>query len=336
MGMAQWYRGMETTGDYLLVNQRGLEMDSKETHAGSCIAAIHRAFGFTLIELLVVISVIAVLLAILVPVMHRVRELGQRTVCLSNLRQLTLGWHLYAEDNDGRLINGVAFWDFIPGGGGDSSRILKSWIDPQLKWIALDPNLNSDDFFHYLYKLPNKGALWPYINDYDAYLCPRGQKRKAPAYSIVGSANGMSTASGTIRRGSGSRLDNRWLVVPGKRIGKTVLMLNNLQDIISPGPSRRAVFIDTGLTERSFDVDYSTPTWLFGAPPAQHAKGVTLSMADGHAEYWKWRGSETLDFATQEISNANRVTPQTDDGLYDLQRMQKVIWGRLGYSLDQK
>ncbi|MCF7976179.1 MAG: prepilin-type N-terminal cleavage/methylation domain-containing protein [Phycisphaerae bacterium] len=313
-------------------------MDSREKQAGSFGTAIHRAFGFTLIELLVVISVIAVLLAILVPVMNRVRELGHRTVCLSNLRQLTLGWNLYAEDNDGRLVNGVAFSDFPPGGGRDegSSRILKSWIDPQLMWIAVDPNLNSDDFFHYFYKLPNKGALWPYINDYDAYLCPRGQKRKAPAYSIVCSANGLGTVSGTIRRGSGSKLTNRWFVAPGRRIGKTVLVLNNLTDIISPGPSQRAVFIDTGLTESSFDVGYRTPMWLLGTPPIHHAKGVTLSMADGHAEYWKWRGSETLDIATQKISNANRVTPQTEDGLYDLQRMQKVIWGRLGYSLDQK
>jgi hypothetical protein len=283
-----------------------------------------------------VISVIAVLLAILVPVMHRVRELGQRTVCLSNLRQLTLGWNLYAEDNEGRLINGVAFSDFTSGGHDEgSSRILRSWIDPALSTICIygDPNFTFDEFSRFFHKFPNKGALWPYINDYDTYLCSRGQMRNSPAYSIVGSANGLGTVPGTIR---GHKYSNRWLVAPGKRIGKTVLVLNNLQDIISPGPSQRAVFIDTGLTERSFDVGYNIPLWYKSksAPPTHHAKGVTLSMADGHAEYWKWRGSETLDIATQEVSNANG-TPQTDDGLFDLQRMQKVIWGRLGYSFDK-
>jgi len=46
--------------------------------------------GFTLIKLLVVISIIALLMAILIPMLRSARELGQRAVCLSNLKQLTL------------------------------------------------------------------------------------------------------------------------------------------------------------------------------------------------------------------------------------------------------
>jgi prepilin-type N-terminal cleavage/methylation domain-containing protein len=46
--------------------------------------------GFTLIELLVVIAIIAVLMAILMPALNRVREQGKRAACLNNLHQLTL------------------------------------------------------------------------------------------------------------------------------------------------------------------------------------------------------------------------------------------------------
>ena len=56
--------------------------------------------GFTLIELLVVIAIIAILAAILFPVFARAREKARQTSCLSNLKQLSLGLLMYAQDYD--------------------------------------------------------------------------------------------------------------------------------------------------------------------------------------------------------------------------------------------
>ena len=57
--------------------------------------------AFTLLELLVVIAITAVLVALLLPVVVRVREQATATKCASNLRQLAIGWVMYAADNRG-------------------------------------------------------------------------------------------------------------------------------------------------------------------------------------------------------------------------------------------
>lgn len=56
--------------------------------------------GFTLIELLVVIAIIAVLAALLLPVLSHAKASGLRTTCLNNLRQINLGVRMYADDSN--------------------------------------------------------------------------------------------------------------------------------------------------------------------------------------------------------------------------------------------
>jgi prepilin-type N-terminal cleavage/methylation domain-containing protein/prepilin-type processing-associated H-X9-DG protein len=71
--------------------------------------------GFTLIELLVVISIIAVLLAVLMPALNKARELGQRAVCLDNLKEIMQANEVYATKHDGWYAPVV--YDMRPSGG---------------------------------------------------------------------------------------------------------------------------------------------------------------------------------------------------------------------------
>ncbi len=324
------------TGQVVDCNSLSSRLSGAHSPAGPSRDRQHRAF--TLIELLVVIAIIALLLALLFPVLRSARESGQRTVCLSNLRQLTLAWLAYATEHDSKLVLGCAF---LSGGSTDGQtgrmvEIRKGWVGSAFSF----PESRSA-----VVENPDKGALWPWIQDIDVYRCPRGRTGHALTYTTLIGANGQPVVEGTYWPDSAPGHGTSW-VVAGKRVGSTVLRLTRLTDIISPGAGQRAVFMDMGQTPASNDfyVHYLYPKWyVASAPPIRHRDGVTLSMADGHAEYWRWKGRDTVNMPRKlvpvrslfnEVLDAGDCEPQTEDGLYDLQRLQKATWGRLGYPLE--
>ena len=101
--------------------------------------------GFTLIELLVVIAIIAVLIALLLPAIQRVREAANRTTCTNNLKQLGLAMHSFESANRGfppcRVNN-------PPPESGIGARMQHSWapfIFPYIEQQALHDRYNFND-----------------------------------------------------------------------------------------------------------------------------------------------------------------------------------------------
>jgi prepilin-type N-terminal cleavage/methylation domain-containing protein len=261
--------------------------------------------GFTLVELLVVIAIIALLMAILMPALNRARELGRRAVCLGNLKQLALAWVMYADENDGDLVNGMLGVDRV--NPADPTEIWEeAWVGivgTGTAWPDRRQIKGNDET-----EGIRNGALWEYLKNPKVYRCPAGQVGHMVNYAIVDAMNGVPQAN--------TKSDQVWA--------------NNRGDLTKT--HNKVVFVDIGIVrDSSYHIYYSNGAW--GDPPSvRHRDGMTIAYADAHSVYTKWKGPDTIDWGRNDKRPDPDRTPASPEGRLDLQQFQREVYGRLGYT----
>lgn len=111
--------------------------------------------AFTLIELLVVIAIVAIIAAILFPVFSKVRENARRAACQSNMKQISLAFAQYTQDNDERMPGATD-------GGNGGAGIHGGWM--YFGTFGGSPLPHAFD--------PAQGNLYPYVKTASVYVCP--------------------------------------------------------------------------------------------------------------------------------------------------------------------
>ena len=243
-----------------------------------------RRKGFTLIELLVVISIIALLLAILMPSLNKVKQKASGVVCMMNTKNLSLGWFMYQEDNGGSLMssemNGLNInGTHVPGWINQPHTDSNTYLSPTSSNLVTD-----EDEIRGI----EDGALHPYLESPNIFNCPADKVKslydtvdpeKLVTYAVPVCLAGVNSSGGVYYR---------------------VTRFNEIKS-----PSRSYNFVETA-EERNFTMAghfvFGAPELVGGGPAVwwgpmavNHGDSSVLGFCDGHSEVRKWRDKYTKE-----------------------------------------
>jgi prepilin-type N-terminal cleavage/methylation domain-containing protein/prepilin-type processing-associated H-X9-DG protein len=257
--------------------------------------------GFTLIELLLVIAIIAILAAILLPVLEGSKLRAQRTQCLSNLRQLQSSWLMYCDEYNDNLPN--------------NPKLPATNSGPA--WVYGNVSVPSDAVNFDLIRM---GQVYSYSGNVGIYSCPSSynlpDNRQSPSityrvrsYSMNCYMNGQDVGSSHEGLPAGIYTVN-----------------TKLTGIRKPGPSSAMVFLE----EQPFSIDdgdfgfspsglpgYGPVNDWFNIPAMVH-RGSNFTFADGHVEFHRWLDPETYGINTVDC-------PDLSSDQADLRWVQNAV-----------
>ncbi len=261
--------------------------------------------AFTLIELLVVIAIIAILAAILFPVLDKARQRSQTADCLNNMKQLQVAYRMYVDDDN----------DYLP-----PNEVIPdldvSWVLGDAQSDVTTSNIQNGLLFHYSQQVKI------YVCPANSLMIPDGNGGHVPQtrtcsidFALGGYTPDALAAGGPAQGGLTFK-------------GVTTLAKFSQIQTSSAGVAQKIVFVDepqNGVDDGCFGIypeSMGNGTW-WNVPGCRHdgKRACTFTFADGHAEVWRWHGSAAIAdnlLSYSDIWNGNAdADPQTGPGSSD-------------------
>ena len=254
----------------------------------------HIKTGFTLIELLVVIAIIAILAAILLPVLRAAKERAWAANCMSNKRQLQTAAIMYVTDNN----------DFLPFNPDQSSTNAGAlpWIAGVLDWSTKSDNTNTAYLVNSAYSgLATYTSTQPLV-----YHCPADIYLKPGVQTGIGWSYRVRSVAMDAAIGGGNPVPNKPGAKPAASLAgefgpSGMFYATKASQLHNPGPSDSWVFTDEHPDSIDDGILYVSPYFkttggegvFTELPSSLHDRADGISFADGHAEIHKWLDGRT-------------------------------------------
>jgi prepilin-type N-terminal cleavage/methylation domain-containing protein/prepilin-type processing-associated H-X9-DG protein len=247
-----------------------------------------RRGAFTLIELLVVIAIIAILAAILLPVLNAAQERARRTQCLNNLHQLGMAWVMYPNDNNDKIMSNPAASGLGYGVGANVN--LQNWVNGYLSWADPTPdNTNTTYLVQALtgpycqyqvkiFKCPDdtlkcteNGMPYDRVRSYSINYCMEGDVENAIKPQKNCPLNAVLWTWSAIPRYGYQKLTDIGTRLKGPGVSDAWVLTEESADTIDNGC-----------------LAWGSSTLWANTPASDHNNGDNFTFADGHVEYHKW------------------------------------------------